>query len=93
MKSSLRNIGRRHAWHVLVGKVEEAGGEVVEEAASAAGGVAQVFVARRRGAVFGEEGQDGDDSDGNVDPASTIPKECRVSLPFLETSRSAWRQF
>ena len=43
MQPSLRNIGRRHAWHVRVRKVEEVGGGVVEEAARAAGGVAQVL--------------------------------------------------
>ena len=83
MQPSLRNIGRRHAWYVRVRKVEEVGGEVVEEAARAAGGVAQVFVVRR-GAVFGGAGQD---------PASTIPEEGKMSLHLLETSRSAWRQF
>jgi hypothetical protein len=72
--------------------VEEAGGEVVEEAARAAGVVAQVFLVRR-GAVFGEEGQDGDDNNDNNDPASTILEECRLSSPLLETSRSPWRQF
>ena len=65
---------------------------MVEEAARAAGGVAQVFVVRR-GAVFGGEGQDGDDDDESIDPASTIPEECKMSLHLLETSRSAWRQF
>jgi hypothetical protein len=70
--------------------VEEAGGEVVEEAARAAGGVAQVFLVRR-GAAFWEEGQDGDDNNDNIDPASTILEECRMSS--LLTSRSPWRQF
>ena len=93
MQLSLRNIGRRHAWHVRVRKVEEVGGGVVEEAARAAGGVAQVFVVRR-GAVFGgAAGQDGDDNNDNIDPASTFPEECKMSLHLLETSRSAWRQF
>jgi len=72
--------------------VEETGGDVVEEAARAAGGVVQVFVVRR-GAVFGGEGQDGDDNNDNIGPASTIPEECKMSLHLLETSRSAWRQF
>jgi hypothetical protein len=87
MQPSLRNIGRRHAWHVRVRK-EEVGGEVVEEAARAAGGVAQVFVVRRRGAVFGGAGQDGDDNNDNIDPASTFPEECKMSLHLLEKSRS-----
>jgi hypothetical protein len=92
MQPSLRNIGRRHAWHVLVRKGEETGGEVVEEAARAAGGVAQVFVVRRW-AVFGGAGQDGDDNNDNIDPSSTIPEECRMLLHLLESSRSAGGQF
>ena len=55
---------------------------------------------RGRASLCGEKGgrvrgagQDGDDNNDNIDPASTIPEECKMSLHLLETSRSAWRQF